>query len=85
MGCLDNVGRAGGGHDGDAEAEEEPTAHELVGGVGSGDAGDLDDDADDDDERADEHASPTAPGVDGWADKGDCCHRADLVHRRDDS
>lgn len=82
VGRLDDPDGPRGGGDGDAEPEDEPTAHHLtLGGVGGREA--LDDGADDDQKGADEHARATAPLVDAGADKGQGADAADLVHGRD--
>ena len=66
---LHDVDWSGGADDGDAEAEQEAPAHELV-YTGIVDRGSRDDGAEDNEDAADQHAHPTAEGVNGRAHEG---------------
>jgi len=81
---LDDVHRTGSGGNGDTEAEQETTAHELAGRVFAlGDT--LDDGTEDDSQGADEHADTATPGINSGADEGESDDTANLVHGRDDT
>src|SRR5688572_14232642 len=78
---LDDVHGSGRGSNRHAKTQKEPTTHERTGGVGRS----LDDCTNDDGRSTNEHADPSAPGINGGADKRKRDDTTNLVHGRDDS
>jgi hypothetical protein len=84
VGDFDDVGRTGGGGDGDTETEEKATSHELS-DAGVCVAGELNDDTDDDDPSSDCHTGTATPSIDTGSNKRNSDDGTDLIHRSDDT
>ena len=76
---LDDIHRATGSGDGDAETQQEAATHKLTGAVAEG----LNDSADNDEEGSREHAYATTKTINDGAHEGQSDNAANLVHGRD--
>tara|TARA_R110002003_G_scaffold1035_5_gene22091 strand:- start:5864 stop:6400 length:537 start_codon:yes stop_codon:yes gene_type:complete len=85
MGCLDDVKRAGGGHDGYSETEQETATHELSYRVVTWACSGLDDDTGAANGASNHHSVATSESVASGSDEWESDDTSNLVHGCDDT